>query len=241
MTAAPTPTAPADDTWRQEAACREYPVGRDWDPWHPDKGVGGTIAEAKAVCNGRDGNPPCPVRMQCLGDAIDKGDWYGIRGGLTEGERRQLVRGDLRDPDECTVPDTGTHAGYKQHQALGEKACRACKRGNASYRRSLQRKRGVRPVEQVRKERKTRAVETLGAFESALDAGLTPAASVQEIGAQSANALGRMAYRNGRPDLGRIADTVRRRAVAENGDTKAQQDARLGDLAAAIGTRRNVS
>ena len=235
MTAAPTPTAPADDTWCQEAACREYPVGRDWDPWHPDKGVGGTIAEAKAVC------AQCPVSMQCLGDAIDKGDWYGIRGGLTEGERRQLVRGDLRDPDECTVPDTGTHAGYKQHQALGEKACRACKRANASYHRSLQRRRGVRPVEQVRKERKTRAVETLGAFESALDAGLTPAAAVQEIGAQSANALGRMAYRNGRPDLGRIADTVRRRAVAENGDTKAQQAARQDVLAEAIGTRRNVS
>jgi WhiB family redox-sensing transcriptional regulator len=43
-------------------------------------------AEAKAVCAG------CPVRDACLAYALDSGQDYGIWGGLTEDERRALLR-----------------------------------------------------------------------------------------------------------------------------------------------------
>ena len=41
---------------------------------------------AKAVCLG------CPVRTECLADALDNGIEFGVWGGLTERERRALLR-----------------------------------------------------------------------------------------------------------------------------------------------------
>jgi WhiB family transcriptional regulator, redox-sensing transcriptional regulator len=41
---------------------------------------------AKAVCQG------CPVRTECLADALDNGIEFGVWGGLTERERRALLR-----------------------------------------------------------------------------------------------------------------------------------------------------
>ena len=40
--------------------------------------------DAKAVCAG------CPVRMQCLVEAIEQGDEDSIRGGLNPTERKKL-------------------------------------------------------------------------------------------------------------------------------------------------------
>jgi WhiB family redox-sensing transcriptional regulator len=44
------------------------------------------IAKAKAVC------ARCPVRDACLAYALDTGQWFGIWGGLTEDERRAMLR-----------------------------------------------------------------------------------------------------------------------------------------------------
>jgi WhiB family redox-sensing transcriptional regulator len=44
------------------------------------------IAKAKAVC------ARCPVRDACLAYALDTGQWHGIWGGLTEDERRAMLR-----------------------------------------------------------------------------------------------------------------------------------------------------
>jgi WhiB family redox-sensing transcriptional regulator len=41
---------------------------------------------AKRVCR------PCPVRGECLADALDNRTEYGVWGGLTERERRALLR-----------------------------------------------------------------------------------------------------------------------------------------------------
>lgn len=41
---------------------------------------------AKAVCFG------CPVRTECLADALDNRVEFGIWGGMTERERRALLR-----------------------------------------------------------------------------------------------------------------------------------------------------
>ena len=45
---------------------------------------------AKAVCMG------CPVRTECLSDALDNQVEFGVWGGMTERERRALLR---RRPD----------------------------------------------------------------------------------------------------------------------------------------------
>ena len=47
-------------------------------------------ARAKAVCKG------CPVVAECLADALDNRTEFGVWGGMTERERRALLR---RRPD----------------------------------------------------------------------------------------------------------------------------------------------
>jgi WhiB family redox-sensing transcriptional regulator len=65
--------------WRGHAACR----GGD-----PDRLFvrGAAQREAKLVCFG------CPVRTQCLAEALDHRIEFGVWGGMTERERRALLR-----------------------------------------------------------------------------------------------------------------------------------------------------
>ena len=42
--------------------------------------------DAKAVCM------MCPVRVQCLAEALDNRNEFGVWGGMTERERRALLR-----------------------------------------------------------------------------------------------------------------------------------------------------
>ena len=37
--------------------------------------------------------PPCPVRAECLGHALEHHEAYGVWGGLTERARRKLMKG----------------------------------------------------------------------------------------------------------------------------------------------------
>lgn len=46
--------------------------------------------QAKKICGG------CPVRRECLADALDNRTEFGVWGGMTERERRALLR---RHPD----------------------------------------------------------------------------------------------------------------------------------------------
>ena len=67
------------DDWTRYAACRHS---------DPDQlfVTGAAQHEAKAVCKG------CPVRAQCLADALDNRVEIGVWGGMTERERRALLR-----------------------------------------------------------------------------------------------------------------------------------------------------
>jgi WhiB family transcriptional regulator, redox-sensing transcriptional regulator len=65
--------------WTARSACKTS------DP--DDLFVSGAAQNrAKAVCMG------CPVRTECLSDALDNRVEFGVWGGMTERERRALLR-----------------------------------------------------------------------------------------------------------------------------------------------------
>ncbi|MFJ8109958.1 WhiB family transcriptional regulator [Streptomyces sp. NPDC096132] len=79
--------------WRTRAAC----AGQDTELWFPDYPVG---APAMKIC-GR-----CPVRAECLYDCLADevpSRRYGIRGGLTTGERQALPELPERPSDAIAV------------------------------------------------------------------------------------------------------------------------------------------
>ena len=80
--APPSPPVPGDD-WAVRAACR----GTDPDTLFVQ---GAAQNRVKTLCSG------CPVRLECLADALDNRVEFGVWGGLTERERRALLR---RRPD----------------------------------------------------------------------------------------------------------------------------------------------
>jgi WhiB family transcriptional regulator, redox-sensing transcriptional regulator len=67
-------------TWRQLGRCR----GIDPDIFYPDSDEG--AAEAKEIC------ALCPVRETCLEYALTVREKNGVWGGLTERERRRVLR-----------------------------------------------------------------------------------------------------------------------------------------------------
>ena len=71
--------------WRDAAACRDA----DPELFFPDGDLGSARAQlktAKLICRG------CPVSATCLSWALASGQEAGIWGGLTEDERRGLLR-----------------------------------------------------------------------------------------------------------------------------------------------------
>jgi WhiB family redox-sensing transcriptional regulator len=69
--------------WAASAACR----AADPDALFVQ---GAAQNRAKSICLG------CPVRTECLADALDNRVEFGVWGGMTERERRALLR---RRPD----------------------------------------------------------------------------------------------------------------------------------------------
>lgn len=69
-------------TWQDDAACAGLPT----DLFYPDAGGSSLVRAAKAHCAG------CTVRQQCLDAALDRRENWGIWGGLTDQERRDLRR-----------------------------------------------------------------------------------------------------------------------------------------------------
>ncbi len=68
-----------DQTWAARAACRSF---------DPDALFvrGAAQRTARELCFS------CPVRLECLAEALDSQASFGVWGGLTERERRALLR-----------------------------------------------------------------------------------------------------------------------------------------------------
>lgn len=77
-----TTVTPIESDWRARGPCRREP-DRLFVP-------GAAQRAAKLIC------VPCPVQAQCLAEALDRRIEFGVWGGMTERERRSLLR---RRPD----------------------------------------------------------------------------------------------------------------------------------------------
>ncbi len=77
-----------NENWSQSAAC----LGKSDDLFVK----GAEQNRAKQMCNG------CPVRAECLAEALDNRIEWGVWGGMTERERRALLR---RKPNVKTWRD----------------------------------------------------------------------------------------------------------------------------------------
>lgn len=78
--------------WWDEAKCRASGPLR----FYPDKAEGDDATawadSAKSVCHGWDGQPPCPVKRDCLEWALEHREKFGVWGGRTEAERKSIRR-----------------------------------------------------------------------------------------------------------------------------------------------------
>ncbi len=111
-------------TWRSHAACKDTPV----DTFFPERAEGvdtaGAVREAKLICSS------CPVREECLKEALEHREEFGVFGGMTAKERdreRRRSRGFIR----ISPPKCGTDSGYTAHRRRDEEACQACRMAHA--------------------------------------------------------------------------------------------------------------
>ncbi len=72
--------SPEHQLWQRQANC----MGVDPDLFFPERGA--STREAKEVCRG------CVVQEECLEYAIANSEKFGIWGGMSERERRQVRR-----------------------------------------------------------------------------------------------------------------------------------------------------
>lgn len=110
--------------WQDSAAC----IGADTAIFFPESGD--PVGPAKAICRA------CPVREQCLADALERGEVHGVWGGLSAKERRKYRRqhGLLRKPGGQPQPiNHGTNGGYHTHRRRGQQPCDACSQAHIRY------------------------------------------------------------------------------------------------------------
>ena len=91
--------------WTARAACK----GTDPDELFVQ---GAAQNRAKLICRG------CTVRTECLADALDNRIEFGVWGGMTERERRALLR---RRPDVTSWRELLEHA-RNQYERTDERS-----------------------------------------------------------------------------------------------------------------------
>lgn len=91
----------AREAWVARAACRGVDPERLFVR-------GAAQREATVICR------HCPVQMECLADALDHRVPFGVWGGLTERERRALLR---------TRPDVTSWGEHLQGVRAGRGTC----------------------------------------------------------------------------------------------------------------------
>jgi WhiB family redox-sensing transcriptional regulator len=101
------PPAPPLVRWAPSAQARQWTARAVCALGDPDRlfVTGAAQREAAKLCRG------CPVQMECLVDALDNQIEFGVWGGLTERQRRALLK---RRPDvtswKAVLEQARTHA-----------------------------------------------------------------------------------------------------------------------------------
>ncbi len=120
-----------------------------YDPFFPETPGSEAEADALAMCG------ICPVREACLAYAVETGQMFGVWGGKTQAEIRQLIMRARagRPPTRHVRPGhfnaDKTHckhghpfdAANTYYAANGERRCRACRRTRLARARRLARRR----------------------------------------------------------------------------------------------------
>jgi WhiB family redox-sensing transcriptional regulator len=104
------------DSWMREAACGG--MGRDGDAFFP--AGGGAPKEARALCAG------CPVKTACLQWSLDNDIHEGTWGGVSETERRPMLR-----PTIANGWCKRGHPPGERRTSHGRTWCRLCKNQDA--------------------------------------------------------------------------------------------------------------
>lgn len=79
----------------KQAKCVSFPGTSSYDPWFGSADATQTedrdeMEEAKAVCNGTYDGKECPLRAACLEFAVVNNERFGVWGGTTPDERREI-------------------------------------------------------------------------------------------------------------------------------------------------------
>jgi len=155
--------------WRARAGCRGR-VDLDFiDPRTPAED-----AECRALC------ADCPVREQCLAEALGNGEAWGIWGGLDADEREPLAE-QLGHPAPMVKPAHGTNPRYAKHGCR----CDACRQAHTAYERARRERRRAgdlweRPIVLAASIRTGRTLAGVGQYVLPLPG--MPRANVAEMG-----------------------------------------------------------
>lgn len=103
--------------WFADANCR----GLDPELFFPGRGQ--DVKQAKEVCR------RCDVQVECLTYALNNGEKFGVFGGKSEKERRQ-IRSNVA---KVRPIKHGTLAGAAAHRRRGELPCALCRQAASRY------------------------------------------------------------------------------------------------------------
>ncbi len=121
-----------------------------YDPFFPDTPSDDAEADALAMCS------ICPAQEICLTYAVDTGQMFGVWGGKTQAEVRQLITRARAGASPARRVQPGnfnadkTHckhghpfdAANTYHASNGERRCRACRRARLVRARGLTHREG---------------------------------------------------------------------------------------------------
>jgi len=116
-----------DETWKQNAACKQADIRL----FFPERGD--PVVEAKKIC------ASCPVQQQCLDYALAIPNIVGIWGGMS-GKERRTYRRQQRIQNAAKPIVHGTPAGYRAEKRRNLPPCDACLTAHRNYERERSRK-----------------------------------------------------------------------------------------------------
>lgn len=110
--------------WHEHGACRQFPEldTPEFNAWHDAKRGSAQELAAKSICAG------CPVRLNCATSALERGEPWGIWGGLDRADRKAVAKR-FGFPPPGDPPEHGTNSRRVKWGC----PCPECKAAHALY------------------------------------------------------------------------------------------------------------